>query len=112
MVPLAQELVNDNGVSSVALAFFSVLVGGVVTVLVQTYKIKHTSREAASKADEASQKADQARENTQNISNGFAGRMDSRTQIIVDQISRLQSSVDRTNSSLTKHLEHHLEKGE
>lgn len=110
MVPLAQELVNDNGVSPVALAFFTALFGGMFTALVQIYKIKHTTSEAASNANEAREKAEEARDNTVNISNGFAGKMDKRTQAITDSILRLQTSVDKTNASLTKHLEYHLER--
>lgn len=103
MVTVAGEWINDNGTSSVALGFFSLIIGGLVTVLVQVVKSKYAAREAAEKADEAKHVAEQAKANTTNISNGFAGGVDKRLDYIVSTLSRVDESI-------TKHLEWHLEK--
>jgi len=106
----APELINDNGISAIALTFFTALFGAVATVLVQVIKSKNAAREAAEKADEAQAKAEAARKNTVNVSNGFAGGVDKKLTFLVDEVSRLRDAVDRTEQSVRKHLEYHLEK--
>lgn len=104
------EVVNDNSISGIALAFFATLITGVVTVLIQVIKSKQAIREAGSDASDAAKKAEQARKNTENVSNGFASGVDRKLTFIIDEISRLKSIADNTSESVTNHLEWHLEK--
>ena len=104
------EVVNNNSISATALSFFSVIVAGIVTIIVQSIKSKQSAREAAEKASEAAKKAEAARANTVNVSNGFAGGVDKKLTFIIDEISRLKTIADKTNESITNHLEWHLEK--
>lgn len=107
---MSAELVNDNGISSVALVFFTALFGAIATVLVQVIKSKTAAREAAEKANEAQEKAEAARANTVNVSNGFAGGVDRKLTVIVDEVQRVSKGQDKLYQALQDHLQWHLEK--
>lgn len=108
----AGEFLNDNSISTTAFAFFTALVGGIVTVIVQGMKNKQAAREAALNANEAAKKAEEARKNTVNVSNGFVGGLDKKLEHIATAISRIQASTDRTEESMRGHLEWHLDQKE
>lgn len=103
---------NDNSISTVAFAFFTALTGGIATVIVQSIKSKQAIREAALKANEAATKAEEARKNTVNVSNGFAGGVDTKLTHLIAALSRLQTTSDQTQESVRGHLEWHLNQKE
>ncbi len=100
---IAAELINDNGISGVALAFFSTLIGGIVTIIVTQIQAKAKANEAAIKADEAAENAKTAAKNTTNISNGFASG-------VGKKLDRIIESQEDTAKALRDHLEWHLNK--
>lgn len=99
---MSAELVNNNGTSSVALTLFGLIITGIVTLLVQMYKVKTEAREAADKAREASVEATKAKENTVNVSNGFASGVDTRLKVIVTTLQGI-------DEAMRDHLQWHLE---
>lgn len=99
---LSAELINDNGTSSVAFAFFTALLGAVTTIIGLLLKTKSEAREAAQKADEARVEATKAKENTVNVSNGFASGVDKRLEVIVTTLQGI-------DEAMRDHLQWHLE---
>lgn len=97
----AVEFINDNGISQVALAFFTALftmVGGVITLIIGNRKESREAKEAAIEAKESSQKAIT---NTKNISNGFAGN-------VLGKLSQIDGKVDALSDAINRHLEWHM----
>lgn len=98
---LASEVVNDNGISSLALAFFTALFAMLTPVLVQVFKNKTAVRNLRDAVDTAAESAEAAKENTASVSNGFTSRLDRR----FDSLDKKQ---DRLNELFQSHLEWHL----
>lgn len=102
------ELVTSNGPSAPAWAFFSTLTVGVLAIIGQQLKARSDLRRnqaeterAKVAANKAAESAAQAEKNTSAISNGFAGRVDSK----LDRIFEAQQSTDK---ALREHLDWHL----
>lgn len=100
---LATELVNDNGISGIALALFTAIIGGITTIIVTQLQLKTKAKEAANAALEAKDEAVQAKQNTVNVSNGFASGVGAK-------LDRIIESQEETATALRKHLEWHLNK--
>lgn len=84
---LTADLINENGISAIALAAFGVLipmVGAIAVAMVQQRGKILELREIAKLAEK----------NTQNISNGFAGSV--------------TKKLDRLEEMLSDHIEWHL----
>jgi cbb3-type cytochrome oxidase subunit 3 len=95
------QFLNDNGISAVALAFFTALFGAIGAVFVQGIQAKQKAEEAKHAALETKQEAEQAKLNTESIANGFAGNVDRKlNQIITEQ--------KEMGKAFRKHLEWHL----
>lgn len=106
----ATEIVNGNGTSSIALAFFSVMVplliviaGGIFKLMSQQKEAKNAAGTAADKADIAATNSKAAALNTRSLSNGFAGN-------VVEKLDRIIERQDRFDESFQKHLQWHLDK--
>jgi hypothetical protein len=103
----AQELINDNGISAIALTFFTALFGMVGTVILAIYRERSERRAAQQEATEAANKAAesaaQVAANTKNVSNGFAGR-------VLGELSQIREGQQELQSAFTEHLKWHLEK--
>lgn len=99
---LASELINDNGISSIAAAAFTALFTAIAAVIVGVFQIKSKAVEAKDAALETKQEAEQARKNTANIANGFAGSVDRKLDRIIDKQSGLEAT-------LRDHLEWHVQ---
>ncbi len=100
----AAELINENGISTIALAFFTALFAGVGTTVVGIYQIKAKANEAKDAALSAQEKATETATNTQNVANGFASRVDRK----LDNITSNQEELAR---EFREHLQWHVEKG-
>jgi cation transport regulator ChaB len=104
---LGQELINDNGISAIALAFFTALFGMVGTIIVTIYKDRRERREAQQAATEAALKAASSAEkveaNTKNISNGFAGK-------VLGELSQIRAGQNDLQQQFADHLRWHLER--
>ncbi len=105
-----QELINDNGISAIALAFFTALFAAVSSIGVaivnnrkKTEELKDVTVKVGKSAKHAAESAEKAKENTENVSNGFVGRMDRK-------LDQLIQTTDEVQTALTKHLEWHLDK--
>lgn len=94
-------LINDNSISGIALACFAIVISGIVTVVVQQLQIRAKQNEAKEAAFAAAKSADEAKANTQNVSNGFANRMDRKLDTIANNQEEL-------STALRDHLEWHL----
>lgn len=98
---LVQELINDNGISVIGAAFFTALFGAISTVGVALVRNRHATEELKNVTVQAAQSAEAAQVNTENVSNGFVERMDTKlNQIIANQ--------DGLEKSIREHLEWHL----
>lgn len=106
---IADQIINGNGISGVALAFFTVMipllitiVSGVFALMSQQRKANNAAGKAADKADIAAANSSKAAANTQSISNGFADRVDGK----LDRIIYRQDTMEK---AIQKHLEWHLD---
>lgn len=99
---IAEGLINDNGISTIALAFFSALFAALSAGVVGIFQVKSKAIEARNVALETKKEAEQARLNTTNLSNGFADGVDSKLNRIIDNQTKL-------NDRLQNHLEWHVE---
>jgi hypothetical protein len=100
-----EDLVSPGGPSGPVWAFLSAISLGILGIIGQQLTSR---RNVSSKLDEAKDKAGKAAKdaataakNTSSISNGFAGRMDSKLDSII-------AEQDRQGDALRKHLEWHL----
>jgi uncharacterized FlaG/YvyC family protein len=93
---LAGELINDNGISAIALAFFGALFSGLALLFQQVWQSRRN-------AIQASNEAKKAAANTQGVANGFAGSMGRKLDAINESVQRLDERLD-------KHIEFHLNK--
>lgn len=95
-----QELINDNGISTIALGFFSVLLTALTTIGVA---LINRTRKIENGVSEAAENAAIAKQNTVNVSNGFTRRMDTK-------LDRITESQEELSKALREHLEWHLSK--
>jgi hypothetical protein len=102
-VLLAQELVNDNGISAIALSFFTALFAMVGTVLVAVIQNRNRTERLKNAVDQTAESAEAAKENTVNVSNGFTSRMDRKFDTVIE-------NQDKLERAFQKHLEWHLNK--
>ena len=104
---LSQQLVNDNGISMIALGFFTGLFGMLGILINAVFKDRSERRESAIRAEQAANKAaasaDKVVENTKNISNGFANR-------VLGELSEIRKENAEQANALRKHVEWHLSK--
>lgn len=100
---LAQELINDNGISAIALGFFTALFGAVGLIGVAIVNNRKTTGDLKNGIDKAAENAEIAKENTVNVSNGFTRRMD-------NKLDRIAASQEELSTALRDHLEWHLSK--
>ena len=107
---IAGELVNNNGVSSVALTFFIALLSAVSATFLAVYKVRLEAKEAKENAIQANEAAEKARKNTVYVSNGFASSVDGKLDGIIKSQIQIRRAVDEQAASLRKHLEWHLTK--
>lgn len=96
------ELINDNGISAIALTFFTALFGAVSATVVGVFQLKAKANEAKDAAILASQEATKAKENTIGVSNGFTRGVDRK----LDAILNTQADLSK---AFRDHLEWHVE---
>ena len=92
------SLINDNGISQVALGFFTALftlLGLMFNKMIQGFRT----------VDKAKENAEKAVANTSKVANGFTGRIDNKLDSLID-------SVDGIEDSIRQHLEWHLRQEE
>lgn len=110
---LGQQLINDNGISGIALAFFTALFALVGTLAKLAFDDRKERRneariqqqqlaDAIESARIAAKNAEEARTNTKNVSNGFAGG-------VLAKLERLSEQVSELAISQQKHLLWHQE---
>lgn len=106
---MAQELVNENGISAIALAFFSTMIPLLIVIAKGVFDTRATSRDARQEASNASRKASKAvesaeaaQQNTQSVSNGF-------TSDVLGALRRVETKIDKQTEALQNHLEWHLQ---
>lgn len=116
---LAQELVAPGGPSAPVWAFFTALSLALIGVLAQQLKsrsdlkqLKATSERVENEAIKAHESASQAQENTTNVSNGFARRVDSKLDGIAETVQATNDALRETEKALREHLRWHLEERE
>lgn len=104
---LGQELINDNGISAIALTFFTALFGMLGILINAVFKDRSERRadnqaaiEAANKAAESATKVEA---NTKNVSNGFASK-------VLGELSQIRAGQQELQQSFTDHLKWHLER--
>lgn len=109
---LGAELVNDNGISTVALGFFTALFGAISATVIGVFQLKakaNEARDAALLAKDQAQKSTETvqkvQENTAGIANGFSSRMDRKLDTVITNQNELAKA-------FREHLEWHLEKGQ
>lgn len=103
-------MVNDNSISGIALTLFLAIISGIVTIIITNQQLKVKAKEAAKAANDAKDEAVKAKENTVNVSNGFAGGVGKKLDYIIAEITRQRIAQDTTNAALREHLEWHLNK--
>jgi hypothetical protein len=103
---LAQDIVAPGGPSAPVWAFLSAISLAIIGLIGAEFKSRREMRgrlnDAKSNAEEAANSAKKAQANTAALSNGFAGRMDTKLDTLIDE-QRKQGN------ALRQHLEWHLE---
>lgn len=102
MHPLADGIINDNGISAFALAFFTALFGAVGAVFVQNRQTKAKLSEAQDVALETKAQAEKATRNTESTANGFAGN-------VGRKLDRIIEKQDNLSAAFQNHLEWHVD---
>lgn len=107
---LSADLINTNGISQIALAFFTALFGMIGWLIKLRYDERKELRDARKAVEEARKEAKTAAENaaeassnTRNVSNGFARN-------VLGKLERIDEKVDALSDAIRDHLEWHLEK--
>lgn len=106
-MPPADQLINDNGISIIALSFFTALFGMIGILINAVFKDRSERRaankEAVDAAIKAAESAEKVEANTKNVSNGFASK-------VLGKLSDLQSGQQELQQAFTDHLKWHLER--
>ncbi len=100
---LSAELINSNGISTIALAFFTALFSMVGYLIKARIEEKKEIQDAKTAADKAAKSAQAIAANTKNVSNGFAST-------VLDRLERIDAKVDAIAEAQRDHLEWHLER--
>jgi hypothetical protein len=100
---LAEEIVTPGGPSAPAWAFFTAITLALIGIFGQQIAARRTAKETKDEVTKAVESASAAQENTVNVSDGFAQRMDRK----LDAITKQQHE---TNAALRRHLEWHIDK--
>ncbi len=100
---LAAELINLNGISVIALSFFTALFGMVGWLIKVRQDEKKEIRDAKRAAEVTAESVETIVQNTKNVGNGFASR-------VLGKLERIYEKVDALEEAHTKHLEWHLER--
>jgi hypothetical protein len=95
--------VNDNGISALALAFFSGLFTFLGIIAKGVFDTRKTARQAQNEASSANQSAKKAQANTDTVANGFTGK-------VVTKLTSIESKIDDNSRALREHLEWHLDR--
>jgi hypothetical protein len=99
---LAAELVSPGGPSAPVWAFFTAITLAILGIIGQQVSAKRAANEAKIEAAKAAKNSRQASENTANLSNGFAGNVDSK-------LNRILGKQDDMERAFREHLEWHLD---
>lgn len=99
---VAQELINQNGISQIALGFFTALLTVVGILLKMVYDDRKETRAARKEASKAAESAAKAVANTKNVSNGFAGG-------VLEELRQIREGQQDLSATLNRHLEWHIE---
>jgi hypothetical protein len=91
-------------VAAIAVPLFGFL-GIIVTGL---FKLRSEAREARSETDKAVEGIATVEANTEALSHGFPDRVDRKLDEIGDTAARLESRLTRVESTVTSHLEWHI----
>lgn len=98
---LAEGFVNDNSISAIALGFFTALTGLLGIVIKGVFDTRAETKRATTEAQQANKSAIKARENTQNVSNGFAST-------VLGRLESIDEKTDDLHRALRSHLEWHV----
>jgi hypothetical protein len=98
----ASELINDNGISAIALAFFTAMFAAIGGMARWIYQLIRKADDAKEAADLAAEEAKKTQNNTAGLANGFAGSVGAKLDSIL-------AKQDRLEEAFRGHLEHHLE---
>ncbi len=101
-----------NTVSGVVLAVLLILVGGLAWLLNGVYKTRTEARVGREAAEIAATKAQAAVTNTQNVSNGFASKVNHKLDEVIDLGQQNNRAIDDMQRQLTEHLLWHQRQGE
>jgi hypothetical protein len=94
---LASDLVNNNGISAFALAFFTALFGTIGAVSLQIYQVKNKLLDAKEAVDVTA------------VFNSRAGeRLERKIDLLATNDDRLEQTVDDIGTALRNHIEWHL----
>ncbi len=103
MYVAAESFINSNGISAIALAFFTALFSMVGWLLKIVHDDKKETRDAKRAAIQAAESAKTVEANTKNVSNGFASG-------VLGKLQRIEDKVDDVATAQREHLEWHLER--
>lgn len=111
------ELVTTGGPSAPAWAFFSAISLALIAVLGQQLKARSDARVAKDQLErvehetvKASESASKAVANTANVSNGFARRMDTKLDRVIESLQATNNALQKQEEAFRAHLEWHLDK--
>jgi gas vesicle protein len=107
---LADELVAPGGPSAPVWAFFTALIGGVIALLSAQIKAKNDASQLREEIRKTRESTEKAEKNTRNVSNGFAGRVDSNFETLISAQEKTTDNLGKLQAAFQKHLEWHLEK--
>lgn len=100
----ALEWVNENGISPIAMAFFTALLTAIGYVLKIVLDSRNEVRGGNQAALEAKESAETAAKNTQNVSNGFAST-------VLGELRAIREDQSELSATMNRHLEWHLREG-
>ncbi len=102
---LSADLINTNGISQIALAFFTALFGMVGWLIKIRYDERKEIRDAKEQAKIAAESAGGVAANTKNVSDGFAGT-------VLGGLRRIDERLDTLEEAQREHLQWHLHQKE
>jgi uncharacterized protein HemX len=106
----ADQLVTPGGPSAPVWAFLTTIAAGVIVIIRQQLSARSELRNAREEVAKARESAEKAQQNTRNVSNGFAGRVDSNFETLITAQQNTTHQLGKLQTAFQKHLEWHLEK--
>lgn len=103
------EVLNDNSISAYAFAAFSTIIVAIIGAFVTIIQMKHKTAEATDEARKAKDAALKAQENTNSISNGFAGDVGRKLDSNERKLDRIVELTLQNNRAIQGHLEWHVD---